>query len=65
MTDASQATDLANKERTMEDPERDEPTATAEDADDLDLQPDEAEAVKGGATTSGGTPMPPPLRPGG
>ena len=46
----------------MEDPERDEPEA-AEEAEDLDLQPDEVEAVKGGVTTSGGMPKPPPLGP--
>jgi hypothetical protein len=36
-----------NEERAMEDPERDEPEA-AEDVEDLDLEPDETENVKGG-----------------
>jgi hypothetical protein len=36
------------EEATMDDPERDEPEAEAEDAGDLELEPDEVEDVKGG-----------------
>jgi hypothetical protein len=38
----------------MEHPERDEPEAEADDAGDLELEPDEVEDVKGGTAISGG-----------
>jgi len=44
----------------MEDPERDEPEAAAEDTDDLDLEAEETEDVKGGTWGSGGFAAPPP-----
>jgi hypothetical protein len=49
----------------MDDPGRDEAEVEAADAGDLELELDEADAVKGGTTTSGGKPVPPPLVPGG
>jgi hypothetical protein len=46
----------------MEEPERDEPEAAAEDLEDLELLPGEADEVKGGMTVpgSGGTHGGPP-----
>jgi hypothetical protein len=46
----------------MEDPERKE-TDAAEDSEDLDLEPDETENVKGGITTGSSPTLPPPPHP--
>ena len=46
----------------MEEPERDQPDAVAEDMEDLELLPEEAEEVKGGMSVGGGgTHTPPPV----
>jgi hypothetical protein len=60
MTDAC-LTPTAKWEATMEDPKRDEPEA-AEDVEDLDLEPDAVENVKGG-TLGGTAPVGPGPRP--
>ena len=49
----------------MEEPERDEPDAVAEDVEDLDLEPDETEEVKGGNWGTAAPPRPPGPVPGG